>query len=148
GLVTHDRGYNMISAERSERQENKILETLAFLEGKGDLSIAALVGAQARQLPQGSSAILLTPTISLDLIIAADDLQRRNLRPVVVLLVAETFNGSKGTDKLARQLMEQRVPVCLVYCEADLSQTLSAFSSANFSQDATTWQRPALSHLT
>ena len=148
GLVTHDRGYNMISAERSERQENKILETLAFLEGKGDLSIAALVGAQARQLPQGSSAILLTPTISLDLIIAADDLQRRNLRPVVVLLVAETFNGSKGTDNLARRLMEQRVPVCLVYCEADLSQTLSAFSSANFSQDATTWQRPALSHLT
>ncbi|HEX2697276.1 MAG TPA: DUF58 domain-containing protein, partial [Anaerolineales bacterium] len=148
GLVTQDRGYNMIPAERSERQENKILETLAFLEGKGDLSIAALVSAQARQLPQGSSAILITPTVSLDLLLAADDLQRRNLRPVVVLLVAETFTGSKGSDKIARQLTEQRVPVCLVYCDADLSQTLSAFSSSHFSQDATTWQRPALSHLT
>jgi uncharacterized protein (DUF58 family) len=148
GLVTEDRAYTMIPAERSERQENKILETLAFLEGRGDLSIAALVGAQARQLPQGSSVILLTPTVSLDLLLAADDLQRRNLHPVVVLLVAETFNGSKGTDKLARQLMEEHVPVCLVYCEADLGQALSTFSANTFLQDATTWQRPTLSHLT
>ncbi len=37
GLVTEDRTYTMIPAERSERQENKILETLAYLEGKGDL---------------------------------------------------------------------------------------------------------------
>ncbi|MBI1854489.1 MAG: DUF58 domain-containing protein [Chloroflexi bacterium] len=148
GLVMQDRAYNMISAERSERQENKILETLAFLEGKGNLSIAALVGAQARQLPQGSSVILITPAVSLDVILAADDLQRRNLHPVVVLLAAESFDGPRGSDKLAFQLKEQRVPVCLIYCDADLAQTLSAFSSSNFSQDLTTWQRPVLSHLT
>lgn len=148
GLVMQDRAYNMISAERSERQENKILETLAFLEGKGNLSIAALVGAQARQLPQGSSVILITPAVSLDVILAADDLQRRNLHPVVVLLAAESFDGPHGSDKLAFQLKEQRVPVCLIYCDADLAQTLSAFSSSNFSQDLTTWQRPVLSHLT
>jgi uncharacterized protein (DUF58 family) len=147
GLVTEDRTYTMLSAERSERQENKILETLAFLEGRGSLSIAALVGAQARQMPQGSSAILITPTVSLDVILAVDELQRRNLRPVVILLVVETFDGANGSDKLAFQLKEQRVPVCPVYCDADLGQTLSAFSSGNFSQDVTTWQRPTLSHL-
>ncbi len=148
GLVAKDRTYTMISAERSERQENKILETLAFLEGKGDLSISALVTAQARQLPQGSSVILVTPTTSLDLLIAADDLQRRNLRPVVVLLVAETFGGDKGAEKVAQQLMQQRVPVCLVYCDADLTKTLSTFSAHNFPQDIATWQKPTLSHLT
>lgn len=148
GFVTEDRTYTMISAERSARQENKILEMLAFLEGRGSLSIAALVSAQARQLPQGSSAILITPTISLDVILAADDLQRRNLHPVVVLLFAETFDGLQGSDKLAFQLKEQRVPVCAVYCDADLGQTLSVFSSGNFSQESGTWQRPVLSHLT
>ena len=148
GLVTEDRAYTMISAERSERQENKILETLAYLEGKGDLSIAALAGAQSIQLPQGSSMILVTPTVSLDVLMAADELQRRNLRPVIVLLVAESFGGNKGSDQLARQLMEHRVPVCLVYCDSDLGGTLSTFSSNNISQDATLWQRPTLSHLT
>jgi uncharacterized protein (DUF58 family) len=148
GLVTEDRTYTMIPAERSERQENKILETLAFLQGKGDLSIAALAGAETQRLPQGSSAILLTPTTSLDLLIAADDLQRRGLRPVVILLVAETFDGSKGTEKVARQLMEQQVPVCLIYCDADLAQALSNFSANNISTDVALWQRPTLSHLT
>ena len=42
GLVAQDRTYTVITAERSQRQENKILETLAFIEGKGELSIAAL----------------------------------------------------------------------------------------------------------
>lgn len=148
GFVTKDRAYTMIPAERSERQENKILETLAFLEGKGDLSLAALVEAQARQLPQGSSVILVTPTVSPELILAVDDLQRRNLRPVVVLLVAESFAGDQGSDKLFRQLKEQRVPVCLIYCEANLGEALSTFSAENVSQDATTWQKPTLSHLT
>ena len=148
GLVTEDRAYTMIPAERSERQENKILETLAFLQGKGDLSIAALVGAETPRLSQGSSVILLTPTTSLDLLIVAGDLQRRNLRPVVLLLVAETFNGVKGTDKLARQLMEQQVPVCLIYCDSDLGQALSSFSTNSISPDVSSWQRPPLSHLT
>jgi uncharacterized protein (DUF58 family) len=148
GLVTEDRTYTMIPAERSERQENKILETLAYLEGKGDLSIAALVGAQLRQFPQGSSIILITPTVSPHLLVAADEIKRRSLRPVVVLLTAETFGGSRGTQKLVEHLTAQRVPVCPIDCNADLGQALSAFSSHDFSQDVTQWQRPTLSHLT
>ena len=147
GFVTADRAYTMIPAEHNERHENKILETLAFLEGQGNLSIAALVGAQARQLPSGSSVILITPTIWSELLIAVDDVQRRNLRPVIILLSAESFGGRKGSDKLATQLMERRVPVCLVDCESDLAKTLSIFSANNIAQDVTTWQRPKLSHL-
>ena len=147
GFVAADRAYTMIPAEHNERHENKILETLAFLEGRGNLSIAALVGAQTRQLPSGSSVILVTPTIWPELLIAVDDVQRRNLRPVIVLLSAESFGGRKGSDKLATQLMERGVPVCLVRCEDDLAKTLSIFSANNISQDVTTWQRPKLSHL-
>src|SRR5512138_2554795 len=128
GVVTEDRSYAVLTAERSERQENKILETLAFISGKGDLSISALVSTQARQLPQGSTVILITPSTSLELIVAADDLQRRNLRPVVILLVADSFGGSPGTQRLANQLKEQGVPVCMIYCDADLGQELSNFS--------------------
>ena len=147
GFVVADRAYTTIPAEHNERHENKILETLAFLEGKGNLSIAALVGAQTRQLPSGSSVILITPSIWPELLIAVDDVQRRNLRPVIILLSAESFGGRKGSDKLATQLMERGVPVCLVRCEDDLAKMLSIFSANNMSQDVTTWQRPKLSHL-
>ena len=148
GLVTDDSPYTMIAAERGERQESKLLEMLAFVQGKGHLPISALVGTQAGQLPQGSTVILITPSTSLDLMIVADDLQRRRLSPVVILLAAESFGGPEGSREISQRLMAQRVPVCLIYCEANLSQALSAFSANNPLQGMSTWQRPTLSHLT
>lgn len=147
GLVTVSRQFRVIPAERSERQEGKILETLAFIEADSELSIAGLVAAQAGQLPPGSSAILITPTVYPELLVAVDDLQRRNLRPVVVLLIADSFGGQEGGEKLNRTLSERNVPVCRIYCGADLSLELSSFSS-NIISPETAWQRPLLSHLT
>lgn len=148
GYVSAGQTFAVHPAERSDRQEAKILETLAFVEANGDLSIAALVGAQASQLPQGSSAILITPAVRPDLIVAAEDLQRRYLRPVVVLLDAYSFGGVQGADNIIRSLRERRVPVCLISCDSDIAQTLSEFSSDIFSQDLRTWQKPILSQLT
>jgi uncharacterized protein (DUF58 family) len=148
GLVTEGRVYTVIPAERSERQENKILETLAFVEARGRLSIAGLVSAQASQLPQGSSAILITPTVWPELLLAVDDLQHRNLRPIVLLLMADSFGGPPGGEKLVRSLTERRVPVIPIYCEADLSQALAGFDSSPHPEELGAWQRPPLSHLT
>lgn len=147
GLVTASHQFRVIPAERSERQESKILETLAFIEAESDLSIAGLVAAQAGQLPQGSSAILVTPTAHPELLAAVDDLQRRDLRPVVVLLIADSFGGAKGGENIYSTLVARNVPVCRIYCGADLSLELSSFSS-NITSLATSWQRPPLSHLT
>ena len=147
GLVTASRKFAVIPAEHSERQESKILETLAFIEAESELSIAGLVAAQAGQLPQGSSAILVTPTVNIELLAAVDDLQRRNLRPVVILLIAKSFNGSQGGEKLYALLDERGVPIIRIYCGADLALELSGFS-ANISSKDTLWQRAPLPHLT
>jgi len=108
GYVSAGQTFTVHQAERSERQEAKILETLAFVEANGALSIAALVTAQASQLPQGSSVILVTPTVRPDILHAVDDLQMRYLRPVVVLLDTETFGGPRGTEALVDSLHGRR----------------------------------------
>jgi uncharacterized protein (DUF58 family) len=120
-------------AERGARQESKILETLAFVEADGNLSIAALVSAQSSQLPQGSTAILVTPNTRPDLLVAVDDLQRRHMRPVVVLLDPATFGSSGNSFALVESLRARRIPVCVIACGADLSQVFSEFSSNLFS---------------
>lgn len=140
GLITSGRAPTMIPAERGERQESKILETLAFVEAEGALSLAGLVAAQGRGLPQGSSAILITPSTSSELLVAVDDLQRRHLRPVVLLLMAETFGGPRGSDRILNSLSERRVPTCPIYCDADLGATLAGFSAAYHVQDTRTWR--------
>jgi uncharacterized protein (DUF58 family) len=147
GLVTATPQFRVIPAEWSERQEGKILETLAFIVPEGELSIAALVAAQAGQLPQGSSAVLVTPTVHPELLSAVGDLQRRSMRPVVVLLVADSFGGPKGGETLYNSLLQRNIPVCRIYCGADLSLELSGCSPYLTTQEPT-WQRPPLSHLT
>lgn len=148
GLVSaSSRAYKVIPAERSERQEAKILEELSFLQAESAYSLPSLVTAQMGQLPQGSSAILVTPMIWPELLLAVDSLQRRNLRPVVVLLMAESFGSRLSNEELAQSLTERNVPVCRVYCDADLSETLSTFSANTFAKDVS-WRQPVLSHLT
>ena len=148
GLVSAlGHSFKVIPAERSERQEAKILGELAFLQAESTYTLPGLVTAQLGQLPQGSSAILVTPMIWPELLLAVDSLQRRNLRPVVVLLMSQSFGNLANNEDLAQSLSERKVPVCRVYCEADLSETLSSFALNTFSQDMS-WRRPVLSHLT
>lgn len=148
GLVSAlGKSFKVIPAERSERQEAKILEELAFLQAESTYTLPGLVTAQLGQLPQGSSAILVTPMIWPELLLGVDSLQRRNLRPVVVLLMSHSFGSRANNEDLAQSLNERKVPVCRVYCEADLSETLSSFAVNTFSQD-NSWRRPVLSHLT
>jgi uncharacterized protein (DUF58 family) len=148
GFVTASgHSFKVIPADRSERQEAKILAELAFVQAESTYTLPGLVTAQLGQLPQGSSAILITPMIWPELLIGVDSLQRRNLRPVVVLLMSQSFGSRASNEDLAKSLNERKVPVCRVYCDADLSQTLSSFAANTFSQDVS-WRRPVLSHLT
>ncbi len=148
GLVTSfEKSYKVIPAERSERQEGKILEALSFLQAESTYTLPSLVTAQMGQLPQGSSAILITPMVWPELLLAVDSLQRRNLRPVVVLLMSQSFGNHSSNEGLAKSLMEHNVPVCPIYCNADLSEVLSNFSTTTFAQEPS-WRQPVLSHLT
>lgn len=148
GLVTaSERECRVITADRGERQEAKLLEALSFLQPESNFTLPSLVSAQMQQLPQGSSAILITPMVWPELLLAVDGLQRRNLRPVVVLLMAQSFGGRANNEDLAKSLAARKVPVCRIYCDANLAETLTSFSTNTFSQDFS-WRAPVLSHLT
>ncbi len=142
GYASAGQAFTVLRAERSERQEAKVLETLAFVNADGKLSIAGLVATQSALLPQGSSVILITPTTRPDLLHAVDDLLLRFLSPIVVLLDVKTFEGPTGTGDLITALRERRVPVITVACGDDLSQALSEISSNFKLQELRAWQTP------
>ncbi|GAB4484243.1 MAG: DUF58 domain-containing protein [Anaerolineales bacterium] len=140
GLVTNGPVYTVIPAERSERQESKVLETLAFVSGEGELSLASLVDLQSPQMPLGSSAVLITPSSRDDVLLAVELLQRRNLRPLVLLLMAESFGGRPGSETLAQKLNGRGVAVCKIYQDADLTETLQAFTNSHKGLENRNWQ--------
>jgi uncharacterized protein (DUF58 family) len=113
-----------VSADRGERQVNKIMETLAFIQADGVMPINGLVTMMAKLLPLGSSAILITPSNRPELLLAVDDLQRHNLRPVVVLVKPETFGGVEDSNRVISGLIGRKIPVCTIGLGDDLSHKL------------------------
>ncbi|GAB4543001.1 MAG: DUF58 domain-containing protein [Anaerolineales bacterium] len=140
GYISASKHLTIHTADRSERQEAKILETLAFTEADGELSIAALVAAQVSQLPQGSSAVILTANAGAELLAAIDDLQRRYMRPMVVLIDAQSFGGQSGAAQSAAALQARRVPFCVIHNGDNLSESLRKFSASIVRKDFTSWQ--------
>jgi uncharacterized protein (DUF58 family) len=125
GLACATSHFTVVSAERGERQVGKILETLAFLQPEGTMPLHGLITMQANLLPLGSGVVLLTPDARPELLVAVEDLQRRNLRPVVVLIKSETFGGAGETDMIAAGLLKRSVPVCRIGFGDELGPALS-----------------------
>lgn len=129
GLVSAGPTLRVLPSDRGGRQLGKILETLALIQGDGNLPLQGLLEAQFRNLPRGSTAVLITPSASDAVFKTADLLLRRGLRPVCVLLNGATFGGYFSTDNLAASLEALRVPVCNISFGDDLSAVLSTASS-------------------
>jgi len=125
GLVYAGHYFSVLSAERGGRQLGKILETLALLHAEGKMPLQSLVDTQVRSLPRGSTIILITPSIGNEVLLSAELLSRRGMRPVAVLLEAHTFGGSSGTGRIATNLELMGIPVCRVAYGDDLTTTLS-----------------------
>ena len=141
GFVTEGPAYTVIPAERSERQEGKLLETLAFVQAEGQLPLVSMVDALAPRMPRGSSALLITPSGRQDVIIAAENLSRRGLRPVVILLMPETFGGHESNEELAEDLARRGVPVCRIHNGDNLAEALAGFAAKNRIQENSLWRR-------
>ena len=114
GLVCASQVVTVLVPERGERQLNKILENLAFLEGNGDLSLMGLVESEAPQLPRASTVILISPSTHPSIELAVDSLLMRSMKPILVHIDAESFGGLPGGMDFAEQVRRRAIPVQLV----------------------------------
>jgi uncharacterized protein (DUF58 family) len=129
GLTYADQSIRVLPSDRGGRQLGKILEALALLQPVGDLPLQSLVEAQARHLPRGSTAVLITPSPSEDVYRTCDLLVRRGLRPLAVLLDASTFGGYLSPQRTVASLQVMGIPFCEIKANDDLAASLSSTMS-------------------
>jgi uncharacterized protein (DUF58 family) len=115
GFVAAGQSLTVIPPDRGGRQLGKLLESLALLRASGNLPLYGLIELQAQHIPRGSTVVLITHSIREEIALSADFLNRRGLRPVVVLLDAASFDGPPGTDKLEAMLRFLSVPVRVIH---------------------------------
>ena len=126
GLVCAGQLLEVLPSDRGGRQLGKILEVLALLRAEGRLPLQGLVEAEAKNLPRGSTVVLITPAVGDGVVITVEQLLRRGMRPVVVLLNAASFGGQTGTDYVSANLAAMNVPVRQVSNGDDLASALSS----------------------
>lgn len=126
GLVTAGQFLGLLPPDRGERQLGKILESLALLRVVGDIPLRGLVETQAKHITRGSTVIVITPSVSSDIVFVFDHLTRRGLRPIAVLIDSATFDGPPGTDVIVEQVRAMGTPIRRVVCDTELSISLSS----------------------
>lgn len=125
GFVSAGQVLSLIPADRGGRQLSKMLEALSLLRAEGSLPIRGLVEAEAQNLPRGSTVVIITHSVEEDVALTGDLINRRGLRPIVVLLDAASFNGPSGTNRLEAMLNFLKVPTRVVRRGDDLGTALS-----------------------
>ncbi len=123
-FVSSGQMHTALPAERGDRQVTKILETLAFLKGEGELPLLGLVEAQMANVARGSVAVLITPSADEAVAIAADALAQRRIKPVVILIDPVSFGSTTEIKSLAALLKGAKIPVAIVHKGDDIKWVL------------------------
>lgn len=127
GLLATGEPGQLLPVDRGARQQRKILEAMAIFNANSGASFVSSVLAQARVLPSGSSAILVTPSVSTSLADLAVRLEKLGLKPLFILIDPLSFGGKVGAAGLAATLESLSAPQVLVEEGQALSQVLSGF---------------------
>lgn len=125
GFVSRGETPLLLPSDRGGRQLMKILEALAIWKQDGDLPLLGLIEAQAQNIPRGSTVILITASTNPEIVVSADFLLRRGLRPIALLLDASTFSGPDGTDLLSERFRLLNIPIRKIRCNEPLESSLA-----------------------
>lgn len=136
GLVAYGQSREVIQADREERQQTRLLETLAMLRARGTMPFSQVLSAEGTRLARGTTLILITPSTEHAWVEAALRLSDRGIRILAVLLDAASFGGAVGIQVLKGRLLAAGIPAVVVKEGVPLAQPLNTLSSTGPGRNA------------
>ncbi len=125
GLLAYGQSNEIVQPDRGERQLNRILETLAVLRAQGEVPIQDVLHAESHVFPRGTTVIVVTATTRDAWVTSAQQLARRGLRVVSVLVDPESFGGLRSSVPLVEMLQAVGTGAYVVKNGDDIGQVLS-----------------------
>jgi uncharacterized protein (DUF58 family) len=129
GLISHGVARHVIQTDRGTAQLYNILESLAVLDARGALSLSDLLKVEGHRIPRGASVVIVTASRNPNLIASAQDLSRKGISPVLILLDSESFGGDSGSQDLLFAAQSAGIPARLIRYQDSLAQTLTQRAS-------------------
>jgi uncharacterized protein (DUF58 family) len=126
GMLAYGQSNEILQADRSERQLNRVLETLAVLRAQGRVPLSNVIQAEMHLFPRGTTVICITPQTDLDWATVAKQMERRGMRMVTVLVNPASFGGTLSTEPLLALLQANNLIVYQVNSGDDFSAVFSS----------------------
>lgn len=130
GLAAYGQRREVIQPDREERQQTRLLETLAMLRAKGSIPFSQVLSGEGGRLARGTTVIAISPSTRQDWIEALLYLSGRGLRVFAVMMDAADFGGGNNTSPLKKRLLAAGIPAVTLEEGRPLSEALNKLSSA------------------
>jgi uncharacterized protein (DUF58 family) len=123
GLVSQDA---TMPADRGPRQVERILEVLALVQARSQLTLSAMLLAETSRFARSSTLIIVTPSTAEAWARFCQALGGRGVHTTAVLVEAATFGTAPSTLLLVSSLAAAHIPTYLVKRGDRLEHALSA----------------------
>jgi len=126
GMLAYGQSNEILQADRSERQLNRILETLAVIRAQGRVPLSNVIQAEMHLFPRGATVICITPQTDLDWATVAKQMERRGMRMVTILINPASFGGTLSTEPLLALLQANNLIAYQINAGDNFSAVLSS----------------------
>ena len=129
GLISQGVARHVIQTDRGVAQLYNILESLAVLDARGSISLVDLLKVEGHRIPRGASVVMVTASRDPRVIASAQDLTRKGISPIIILLDAESFGGEEGSEDQLVAAQAAGISARLIRYEDSLAQSLTQRAS-------------------
>ncbi len=125
GMIATAAHYEVLPAERSDRQYVKILEALAVIEADGHRRLAEVLVAETRRFTRHSGLIVITSSTDLGWVAAVAELIGRRVKATAIVVDPASFGVAPSIEPVVEALLAANVPVHVVRYGDDIATALA-----------------------
>ena len=117
GMITYSRGGHceIIQEDRGERQENRILETLAVTHPQGRISLHQVLIAEGVRFTRNTTLVIVTPSVALEWVSVVQHFVSRGVKTTTILIDPSSFvDATVNTDDALEELLASHIPTYIV----------------------------------
>lgn len=130
GMTSYGRSREFVQTDRGERQMNKILESLAVMEGRGSLPFSHIIATDGMRLNRNDTILAISSDPNPEWAVALQESQRRGVNSIAVVVDGNTFGGSFDYEPLLTRLDAAGIPYYKLQCNQPIDEALSNVASS------------------
>jgi uncharacterized protein (DUF58 family) len=125
GINSRGHTRELVQSDRGERQLNKFLEALAVVEAVGALPFANLITTDGVRLNRNDTLVAISADHSPQWAIGLQQLQRRGVNSVAIIIDAATFGSERSYDGLLSELAAASIPTYRIRKDDPIERVLN-----------------------